>query len=76
MLDTLLFRRMPCCVLSSSTLLFSNCHSLKLFIFILHPREHYGGLVPVMYYCTQTHTFNVAKNVPIFNFILMAVLYM
>jgi hypothetical protein len=30
----------------------SNCHSLKLFIFILHPREHYDGLEPVMYYCT------------------------
>jgi hypothetical protein len=29
-----------------------NCRSLNLFIFILHPREHYDGLVPVMYYCT------------------------
>jgi hypothetical protein len=29
-----------------------NCHSLKHFIFILHPREHYDGLEPVMYYCT------------------------
>jgi hypothetical protein len=29
-----------------------NCHSLNLFISILHPRKHYDGPVPVMYYCT------------------------